>query len=86
MVDHTVREGGGTSDVASRRLQFVEIDEKSNAINAGWAPHLDLQPIDAYDLKLVSDVLSSPWLNNNLEALALNHASQELVPEHYGLY
>lgn len=83
MVDHTVREGGGTSGVASRRLQFVEIDEKSNAINAGWAPHLDLQPIDAYDLKLVSDVLSSPWLNNNLEALALNHASQELVPEHY---
>lgn len=83
MVDHTVREGGGTSDVASRRLQFVEIDEKSNAINAGWAPHLDLQPIDAYDLKLVSDVLNSPWLNNNLEALALNHASQELVPEHY---
>ncbi|HDY8039951.1 TPA: DUF3883 domain-containing protein [Vibrio vulnificus] len=83
MVDHTVREGGGTSDVASRRLQFVEIDEKSNAINAGWAPHLDLQQIDAYDLKLVSDVLNSPWLNNNLEALALNHASQELVPEHY---
>lgn len=83
MVDHTVREGGGTSDVASRRLQFVEIDEKSNAINAGWAPHLDLQPIDAYDLKLVSDVLNSPWLNNNLEALALNHASQALVPEHY---
>lgn len=83
MVDHTVREGGGTSDVASRRLQFVEIDEKSNAINSGWAPHLDLQPIDAYDLKLVSDVLNSPWLNNNLEALALNHASQELVPEHY---
>ncbi|EJL6982893.1 DUF3883 domain-containing protein [Vibrio cholerae] len=83
MVDHTVREGGGTSDVASRRLQFVEIDEKSNAINAGWAPHLDLQPIDAYDLKLVSDVLNSQWLNNNLEALALNHASQELVPEHY---
>lgn len=83
MVDHTVREGGGTSDVASRRLQFVEIDEKSNAINAGWAPHLDLQPIDAYDLKLVSDVLNSPWLNNNLEALALNHASHALVPEHY---
>ncbi|CZF77167.1 RNA polymerase-associated protein RapA [Grimontia celer] len=83
MVDHTVREGGSSSDVASRRLQFVEIDEKSNAINAGWAPHLDLQPIDAYDLKLVSDVLNSPWLNNNLEALALNHASQALVPEHY---
>ncbi|TPE48010.1 DUF3883 domain-containing protein [Maribrevibacterium harenarium] len=84
MVDHTVREGGNSSDIASRRLQFVEIDEKGNAINAGWAPHLDLQPIDDYDHKLVSDVLNAPWLNNNLEALALNHASQQLVPEHYG--
>lgn len=83
MVDHTVREAGNSTDIASRRLQFVEIDEKGNAINAGWAPHLDLQPIDDYDHKLVSDVLNAPWLNNNLEALALNHASQQLVPEHY---
>ena len=83
MVDHTVREAGNSGDVASRRLQFVEIDEKGNAINAGWAPHLDLQPIDDYDRKLVGDILQSPWLNNNLEGLALNHASQQLVPEHY---
>ena len=84
MVDHTVREGGNSTDIASRRLQFVEIDEKGNAINAGWAPHLDLQAIDDYDHKLISDVLNASWLNNNLEALALNHASQQLVPEHYG--
>ena len=84
MVNHAVREGGNSTDIASRRLQFVEIDEKGNAINAGWAPHLDLQPIDDYDHKLISDVLNASWLNNNLEALALNHASQQLVPEHYG--
>jgi superfamily II DNA or RNA helicase len=84
MVNHTVREGGNSTDIASRRLQFVEIDEKGNAINAGWAPHLDLQPIDDYDHKLISDVLNGAWLNNNLEALALNHVSQQLVPEHYG--
>ena len=83
MVDHTVREGGNSTDIASRRLQFVEIDEKGNAINAGWAPHLDLQPIDEYDHKLIRDVLNASWLNNNLEALALNQASQQLVPEHY---
>jgi superfamily II DNA or RNA helicase len=84
MVNHTVREGGNSTDIASRRLQFVEIDEKGNAINAGWAPHLDLQPIEEYDHKLVGDILNAPWLSNNLEALALNHASQKLVPEHYG--
>ena len=83
MVDHTVRESSQSGEVASRRLQFVEINEQGKAINAGWAPHLDLQPIDDYDSKLVGDILQAHWLNHNLEALALNHASQKLVPEHY---
>lgn len=87
MVDHSVREASGIAGkgprVASRRLQFVEIDEKDNALNAGWAPHLDLLPIDDYDRNLVGDILQAPWLNNDLEALALGHASQKLVPEHY---
>lgn len=83
MVDHVVRESGHNNRIASRRLQFVEIDEQGNACNAGWAPHLDLQPIDEYDQKIVKDVLEAAWLNQNLEALALNHASQQLVPEHY---
>lgn len=84
MISHTVREGGGDGKrVVSRRLQFVEIDRKGNATNAGWAPHLDLQPIDDYDHGLVKDVLQESWLNNNLDALALSHATQKLVPEHY---
>lgn len=84
MVDHSVREANGDQPrVASRRLQFVEIDQHGKAFHAGWAPHLDLQPIDDYDLKLVQDVLDAPWISTNLEGLALNHASQHLVPEHY---
>jgi hypothetical protein len=84
MVDHSVREANGDHPrVASRRLQFVEIDQHGKASHAGWAPHLDLQPIDDYDLKLVQDVLSAPWISTNLEGLALNHASQHLAPEHY---
>ena len=84
MVDHSVRETNGDQPrVASRRLQFVEIDQHGSAFHAGWAPHLDLQPIDDYDLKLVQDLLNAPWISTNLEGLALNHASQHLVPEHY---
>ena len=87
MVDHSVREtsGVGTQDprVASRRLQFVEIDGGGNSYNAGWAPHLDLLPIDDYDKNLVQDILQAPWLSNNLESLALNHATANLVPDHY---
>ena len=88
MLDHSVRESQAQkrSDqprTASQRLQFVEIDRHGNAFHAGSAPHLDLQPIDDYDLKLVQDILDAPWISTNLESLALNHASRNLVPEHY---
>lgn len=88
MVSHTVREASvGQADsgkyIASRRLQFVEINEKGEATNAGWAPHLDLEPMDTIDLKLVHDILQASWLNTNLEALALSHATKNLVPDHY---
>ena len=83
MVDHSIRESGPTAQVASRRLQFITIDEKSCAQNAGWAPHLDLQPMSEQDLALVSPVIKADWLKNNMESLALSHASQKLVPEHF---
>jgi len=88
MVDHSVRESekadsNGKPVIASRRLQFVAIDQGGNPFHAGWAPHLDLQPIDDCDLKLVKDTLQAPWITGDLESMALNHASQHLVPEHY---
>ncbi|MDB9958359.1 helicase-related protein [Oceanospirillaceae bacterium] len=83
MVDHIVREAGSVTRIASRRLQFVDIDEQGNAKNAGWAPHLDLQPIDDYDQQLIGDVLKSSWLNKNLEAVAISHSTNKLVPEHF---
>lgn len=89
MIDHSVRESGASNradsqpKVVSRRLQFVEIDPQGNSVNAGWAPHLDLLPIKADELQLVGDVLDAPWISQNLEILALQHASQQLVPEHY---
>lgn len=88
MVDHSVREASANGQhdnpkVASRRLQFVEINQYGQAFHGGWAPHLDLQPIDDYNLKLVQDILSAPWITADLEGLALKHASQHLVPEHY---
>lgn len=83
MVNHTVRESDSDTRAASRRLQFVAIDEHGKATHAGWAPHLDLQHVDDYDRKLVGDILQASWLTNNLEALALAHASNQLVPEHF---
>ena len=83
MLDHCVKEGGEADRVISRRLQFVEIDQAGNATNAGWAPHLDLHPIDAADHKLIEDVLGSSWITRDLETVALGHASSRMVPEHF---
>jgi superfamily II DNA or RNA helicase len=95
IIDHAVKEGAGASTasganggrVISRRMQFVENDATGRSFNAGWAPHLDLQPIEPPDRALIDDVLGAPWLNavggRDLEAVALAHASQQLVPEHF---
>ena len=84
MIDHAVRESRGDNPrVASRRLQFVRIDAEGQATNAGWAPHLDLQPIEAEDFDLIKDVLEGAWLNPGLESQAISHAATHLVPEHY---
>lgn len=84
MLSHTIREGDeNTHRVTSRRLQFVTIDQHGQAANAGWAPHLDLQPIETDDLNRVQDILEEQWLTHDLESNVLAHASAKLVPEHY---
>ena len=87
IIDHSVREGADPAHVVSRRMQFVEIDPQGNTINAGWAPHLDMESIGKADLALIQDVFAAPWFNGtdaqNLEQVALAHASTHLVPEHF---
>lgn len=87
MIDHCVREHSSghknQETLASRRLQFVSIDRHGTTRFAGWAPHLDLQPITDYDLKLVGDVLNAPWITTNIEQSALTHAIEHLVPQHF---
>jgi len=83
IIDHSVRDGSDEDRTVSRRMQFVSIDADGQAENAGWAPHLDLTPISEEEHKLVSDILDSPWINSNIEQLALAHASDRIVPEHF---
>jgi superfamily II DNA or RNA helicase len=83
LIDHSVKEGADPTRIVSRRMQFVEIDPEGNAINAGWAPHLDLEPLAPADKALIEDVLAAPWITQDLEQTALAHASAHLVPEHF---
>ena len=83
IIDHSVKEGNNPDRVVSRRMQFIEIDPQTNPSNAGWAPHLDLESSSETDQRLLEDVLRAPWISQNLEQVALGHASAQLVPEHF---
>ena len=83
IIDHSVRDGNDENRIVSRRMQFVAIDADGRAENAGWAPHLDLTPINEEGRELVADVLASPWVGTDLERMALAHATEQLVPEHF---
>jgi superfamily II DNA or RNA helicase len=82
LLTHEVKAGDGT--VLSKRLQFVRVRPDGQASFAGWAPHLDLDPLSADEGPLVQDLLQAPWLANGLEQQALALAAAELVPQHYG--
>lgn len=81
LLTHEVRSGEGV--VLSKRLQFVRVDRKGKAEFAGWAPHLDLEPIEDAEKTLLQDVLAADWLNASLDQKALELAATTLVPEHY---
>ena len=83
LIDHSVKEGADPTRTISRRVQFVEIDPNGNSGNAGWAPHLDMEPVASADLPLLKDILDAPWITRDLEQVALSYASSQLVPNHF---
>jgi len=81
LLTHEVKSGNG--QVLSKRLQFIRVDSSGNAAFAGWAPHLDLEPLDPSDLPRLKDLLGASWLQSNLEQRALALAAGSLVPTHF---
>lgn len=68
--------------VVSRRFEFVEIPQVGEPRTAGYAPYLDYRPAAEDELPLLRDVLSSGWLDTDLEAIGSEHAIEVAVPEH----
>jgi SNF2 family DNA or RNA helicase len=81
-IEHSIKEGGDSERVISRRIQFIGVDEQGNSHNAGWAPHLDLETLPENEYGLIQDVRNASWLTQTLEQKALTQASISLVPEH----
>lgn len=82
LIVHEIKSGDGT--ILSKRLQFVKVGPDRKAEFAGWAPHLDLEPLPESERVLLEDTIKAPWLSSGQELRALSLAATTIVPEHYG--
>lgn len=81
LLTHEVKSGDGSS--LSKRLQFVRVKPDGSTSSAGWAPHLDLEPLNPADKPLLKNILEAPWIRADQEKCALALAATSLVPQHY---
>lgn len=81
LLTHEITSGDG--QVLSKRLQFVRVSPDGSATFAGWAPHLDLEPLASADRSLLTATLNAPWICADQEQRALGLAAGALVPQHY---
>ena len=81
LLTHEVKSGDGL--VLSKRMQFIRVHPDGSTHFAGWAPHLDLEPLNDADRPLADQLLQAAWLKTNLEQKALSYAAGSLVPEHF---
>ena len=81
LLTHEIKSGDGL--VLSKRLQFIRVAADGTPDFAGWAPHLDLEPLPEGERSLLKDVLTAPWIAAGHESRAVALAAETLVPEHY---
>lgn len=86
MVEHAITEQYGANGAkpkdVSRQLQFISVNAAGQASNAGWGPHLDMRPLKPEEATLVQPLINAPWLQQDLESVALSHAMEVFVAEH----
>jgi SNF2 family DNA or RNA helicase len=81
LLTHEIRAHDGS--VISKRMQFVRVTPDGKASFAGWAPHLDLVPLDASERSLLAPVVDAPWLSGSQEQMAISLAADTLAPQHF---
>jgi superfamily II DNA or RNA helicase len=80
LLTHEVKSGDGVT--LSKRMQFIRVNPDGTAAFAGWAPHLDLEPLNPQDRSLAVAALER-FDFTNVEQKAIALAASTLVPEHF---
>jgi superfamily II DNA or RNA helicase len=81
LLTHEVKSGDGVT--LSKRMQFIRVNPDGSTAFAGWAPHLDLQPLAEADRPRLKDLLAAPWIRTDQEQKAVALAAATLVPQHF---
>jgi superfamily II DNA or RNA helicase len=85
-LEHAIRDGveasGGEYRIASRRFEFVAIEKSGDVDDAGWAPYLDLRPLEDGEWPLVASRVDQDWLGEAVAERAEGYAIDEAVPRH----
>ncbi|TQE99806.1 MAG: DUF3883 domain-containing protein [Spiribacter salinus] len=81
MLTHQITDG--SERVLSKRMQFVRVNAAGQTAFAGWAPHLDLRPLQTNEREAIAPVLDETWLTGGVEQRAVAMAAANLVPQHY---
>ncbi|MCC6442980.1 MAG: DUF3883 domain-containing protein [Armatimonadetes bacterium] len=86
-LEHSIQDArtdrSGNRCVASRQLQFVEIDGEGTALSPGDAPYLDYRPITEEEREQAAPALDPDWLRGGLESQIMAYAAEHLVPQHF---
>jgi SNF2 family DNA or RNA helicase len=85
MLQHEVR-AGSENRAISKRLQFVRVTVDGKTTFAGWAPHLDLEPLLEEEKAAATLFISKQqeaWLSEKIEERAVALAAGTLAQEHF---
>jgi hypothetical protein len=81
LLTHEVKSGDG--QVISKRLQFVRVLPDGSAAFAGWAPHLDLEPLAPADRPFACRNALRSMADIGAGTTRPRSRGQTLVPEHF---
>jgi len=86
-LEHAIQDARTNADgsrrVVLRRMHYVEIDEKGDTHNAGYAPYLDYRPLREDEKHLIPELLECYRFSKNIESKAIGYAIAHLVPQHF---
>ena len=86
LLEHSVQDArttpAGNPHIISEKLQFASIGRDGAVSSAGIAPHLNLRPVLAEEMRLIADEFTGQWLRSDFEQTATEFATANLAREH----